>query len=578
MISEVANRAIWISRTRNREAEETLANELGVPPLVAAVLIARGYSVAENAAAFLEPALDRLHDPSLLPDCDAAVREILRAKERKEKIYVHGDYDVDGVSSAAIWTRSLQRLGFDVVAHVPHRIKEGYGIHQMAVEEARELGCKLFLTCDCGSSAHDMVEMAKSFGMRVVVTDHHELSGLMPRAEAVVNPHRKDSEYPYKFLSGAGVAFKVAQKVAEECGAKKEQFQRAYLDLAALGTIADVVPLTGENRIIASFGLKMLTETRKPGIRALKEKALKRADAPLTARDVGWRLGPRLNAAGRIDDADLSLRLLLTDDEIEAREIAEVLDQHNRARKTEQERILEHAFEIIHERQLHTAPLIFVAAPGWHAGVIGIVAGKIAEKLYRPSFVATIGDDNIAKGSARSIPGFNLHEALVQHEDMFLSGGGHERAAGFSVEADRIEEVSEQLLRYASSKLRPEDLIPKLESDVSVTSDEIDFKSVETLAKLEPFGEANPHVRFYIRNAQFSLIAPTSKPEHVRFELEGAYKLRGVGFSFGERLSRFSKGDIVDLLVEPTIDEYNGNRRVDLRLVDLKADSDPLDA
>lgn len=577
MISEGANRAIWISRDRSPQAEEALARKLGITPLVAAVLIARGYVTPEEAAGFLDPSLEGMHDPSLLPDCAAAVREILRAKETGARIYVHGDYDVDGVSSAAIWTRSLQRLGFDVVPHVPHRMKEGYGIHQMAVEEARELGCKLFLTCDCGSSAHDMVEMARAFGMRVIVTDHHEISGNLPRAEAIVNPHRKDSNYPYKYLAGAGVAFKVAQRVAEECGAKKEQFQRAYLDLAALGTIADVVPLTGENRIIASFGLRQLAETKKPGVRALIRKSLKRADRALTARDVAWGLGPRLNAAGRIDDAELSLRLLLTDDDSEAQEIADILDQHNRARKTEQERILEHAVEIIHERQLHTAPLIVVAAPGWHTGVIGIVAGKIVERFYRPAFVAAIGEDGIAKGSARSINGFNLHDALIEHSELFLSGGGHERAAGFSVDANRIEEVSEHLVQYAQRKLRPEDLVPKIESDISVTSNEIDFRSVEMLRKFEPFGEGNPHVRFHVRNAQFAFVTPTSKPEHVRFGLAGTPTLTGVGFSFGERLSRFAEGDIIDLLVEPTIDEFNGNRRIDLRLVDLRSNRDSFD-
>lgn len=551
--------------------------ELGIPGLLAAILVARGFQTAAEAHEFLNPDLSQLHDPLLLPDAKEAVRQIMMAKERGERIYVHGDYDVDGVSSAAIWARSLSRLGFDVVTHVPHRMKEGYGIHSMAVQEAHELGCKLFLTCDCGSSAHLTVDEAKSRGMRVVVTDHHEVGEALPSAEAVVNPHRKDSTYPYKFLAGAGVAFKMAQAVAEECGAKREQFQRAFLDLVALGTIADVVPLTGENRVLAAFGLRHLADTKKPGIRALIRKALRDPARPLTARDVGWGLGPRLNAAGRIDDAEHSLRLLLTDDPNEAEEKATLLDEHNRARRTEQERILEHAEELIFQDNLHTAPLILVAAEGWHAGVIGIVAGKIAERFYRPAFVATIGDDGIAKGSARSIPGFSLYEVITAHGELFLSGGGHERAAGFSLDAARLEEARERLVEYANRTLKPSDLIPKVEADISVHPDEIDFFGVDSLSKMEPFGEANPNVRLELRETTFTFVSPTSKPEHVRFGIGGKASLTGIGFSFGEKLSQFESGDRADMIVEPRIDEFNGNRNVSLRLIELKSDRDSFD-
>ncbi len=572
MAIEGAARAIWTTKTRELVLEAALERELGIPKLLAAVLIARGFTEPDEASKFLSPSLADLHDPLLLPDCAEAVRQLLQAKEANERIYVHGDYDVDGVSSAALWTRSLRRLGFDVVPHVPHRIREGYGIHRLAVEEARDAGCKLFLTCDCGSSAHVTVAMARSFGMRVVVTDHHEVGDVAPEAEALVNPHRKDSAYPYKHLAGVGVAYKVAQAVAEECGASRQQFERAFLDLVALGTIADVVPLTGENRILAWHGLERLSQTKKPGLRALISKAIKKPARPLNSRDVGWALGPRLNAAGRIDDAEHSLRLLLTDDFTEAEEKAELLDQHNRSRRVEQDRILAYAEEIVLERRLHEGPLIIVAAQGWHTGVVGIVAGKLAERYYRPSFVASIGADGVAKGSARSIPGFNLHDLLTAHSDLFLSGGGHERAAGFSIDAGRLEEAQERLEAYAENLLSPEDLVPKIEADLTLHADDLTFAGVEALSKCEPFGEGNPAVRFVISGSPFSFVQPTSKPEHVRFGLAGTANLTGIGFSFGERLARYSAGDQVDLLVEPEIDEFNGSRKVNLRLTNLQSD------
>lgn len=309
-----------VASSRNPLQEDILAKELGVSGLVSAILVSRGYDTPAKAEKFLHPSLDDLHDGRLLPDVGQAVREILLARERGETIFVHGDYDVDGITSAALWTRVLRRLGFSVVSHVPHRIRDGYGIHKYAVREAHQAGAKLLLTCDCGSSAFEAVEMAGRLGMRVVITDHHAVTGSLPRASAVVNPLRKDSGYPFPYLSGVGVAFKVAEVLARELGVSSSKFRRAFLDLVALGTIADVVPLVDENRILTKFGLEQLARTRKPGLRALLEALTLDVRGGLSAWQVGWILGPRLNAAGRIDDAVHALTLLLTDDEKEARE------------------------------------------------------------------------------------------------------------------------------------------------------------------------------------------------------------------------------------------------------------------
>lgn len=560
----------WKSPRRKLDLEAELCSQLGISSLTAATLVARGMTAPETAAKFLSPAADQLHDPRLLPDALSAVSHIMHAKENDHPIYVHGDYDVDGVTSAAIWTRTLRRLGFKVIPHVPHRIKEGYGIHVDAVQQAANAGAKLFLTCDCGSSAHASIEAAKELGMTVVVTDHHELPEKLPAAEAIVNPHRKDSEYPFKSLSGAGVAFKIAQLVSEECGASLELFHRAFLDLACLGTIADVVPLVDENRVIASLGLKQLSNTKKAGLRALISTSGIGNGKPITSFDVGWRLGPRLNAAGRIADAEESLSLLLTEDAIEANGIAAQLEVHNSERKTEQNRILEHAEEIIKDRSFFSDPLIFISAPEWHVGVIGIVAGRLAERYYRPVLVASENEDTgIAKGSARSIPGFNLFEALRANGELFEAFGGHERAAGFSINAARIEEAREQLIQYADGHLTQEVLTPTIIADAEIGVEEVNLATVEELQKLEPFGEANPVPRFIMNRARVANASPTKNPEHAQFEIESQSVLRGIAFKIGNDLMKTHFPADLNLLVELNVDEWNGYKRVNVQLKDF---------
>jgi single-stranded-DNA-specific exonuclease len=540
-----------------------------VPGLLAAALIGRGIRDPGEADAFLNPSLDALHDPLLLPDCDQAVAQVMLAKENRERVYVHGDYDVDGVSSAAIWTRSLQKLGLHVVAHVPHRMKEGYGIHEIAVRDAAESGAKLFLTCDCGSAAFETVALARELGMRVVVTDHHAIGDTLPNAHAVVNPHRSDSTYPFPALAGAGVAFKVAQAVAEAAGASRDSFFRAYLDLACLGTIADIVPLVGENRILAAFGLRQLAETKKVGLQALLKVAMGTdSRKPPSSGDVGWRLGPRLNAAGRVDDADLALRLLLTADETEAASLAGEIDRHNSDRKAIQASIEEEVDEVILKEGLYANPLLFIASDGgWHRGVLGIVAGRVARRYCRPALVAAVDPETgEAHGSARSIPGFDLHAALQANRDLFLSCGGHAAAAGFRMDADRVDEAAERLVGYAASILKDEDLVPTVTADASIAVEELDMASVESLSRLEPTGEANPAPQWALRGVELTRVQPTSKPEHVQFSIRAPVPIDGIGFGMGESFAGRSPGDLVDILVSSEIDEWNGRRKVKLRL------------
>lgn len=552
-------------------AEATLQRELGIQRLLAAALVDRGIDDAESANEFLNPSLDSLHDPKLLPNCEEAVRILMEAREKGQRVFVHGDYDVDGVTSTAIWARALRRLGFDVVPHVPHRIKHGFGVHEDAVFEAMQQGAKVLLTCDCGSSAIGAVKRAKQLGMRVVITDHHEFGGELPAADAIVNPHLPNHDYPFPHLSGAGVAFKVAQRVAEECGATALQFQRAFLDLACVGTIADVVPLHGENRIIAHFGLKALGRTKKVGLEALMRAAQIEPGAKVTSHDVSWRLAPRLNAAGRVDDAALALELMLTDDPARAQSLARRLDELNEERRAEEMRILEQAEETIRELNLANKPLIMVFAEEWHRGVVGIVASRISEKYNRPVLLAAVDPESgIAHGSARSPETFNLHDALMLHRDFFRTCGGHARAAGFSVASDALEEVRSALVQHAGNMLRPEDLVPTRHATTSVSPEEVVHKAFIELERLEPIGEANPKPLFFMPGARLLEVQPTSNPEHVRFRIEAPRPVYGIGFRSAQLFEDVAQGDQVDLLFRAAINRYCGNEYPQIILESLR--------
>ncbi len=549
----------WIVPSRDSLAESRLCDELGVPPLVAAVLVQRGLNDPESARKFLHPTLDDLHDPSLLPDYEAARDAILGARERKELIFIHGDYDVDGVTSASILHRFLNSIGCKVQTHVPHRMKEGYGIHLSAVDAAKAAGAKLFLTCDCGSSAIEQIEAAHEAGMKVVVTDHHTIGAEAPVTEAFVNPHRADSTYLFQDLSGAGVVLKLCAGITRDIGMQPHQFYRAFLDLAALGTIADVMPLVGENRIIAKFGLERLSDTKKIGLQALKK--VTELTGKITAYHVGFVLGPRLNAAGRIDDAAIALQLLLETDELKAMELAQQIEVINVARRAETQRILEEAVAMVQEKGLDGKNLILIGNEGWHAGIVGIVAGRLVEQFRRPVFVASLSSDGkTAKASGRSIAKFNLADALRANMEILLGGGGHAMAAGCSFEYDKLDTVAEALHHYAGQFLTEEDFVLRRHADVEVAPAEVTHSALEAMQMLEPFGCANPTPVFVSRGLKLDQLMPTRNPEHVRVTLRDGESapIQAMGFGLGSRLAEVVPGAVADLLFEPCLDEWNG--------------------
>ena len=560
--------ARWIVPQRNPEEEAVLQRELGIPEIVAALLVQRGYSDPTQAEKFLNPRLEDLHDPRLLPDYDLAESEILGAKERGDLIFVHGDYDVDGVTSAAILHRFLKSVGANVETHVPHRMREGYGIHESPVEVAKKKGAKLFLTCDCGISAHDQVKQAREAGMRVVVTDHHSIGHTLPEAHAVVNPHRTDAEYPFAELSGAGVVFKLCDGLTQALGFPREKYHRAFVDLAALGTIADVMPLIDENRVIAKHGLDRLGDTKKVGIQALKDNS--NISGPVRTYDVGFKLGPRINAVGRIDDSALALKLLLETDYSEAKRMADEIEVLNSDRRDAQQKMIDEAIEIVESRHLYERYVMVVASRDWHPGIVGLVAGRLTERYRRPTFCVVIDEDRgLCKGSARSIPAFSLVNAIRAFPGL-MDGGGHTMAAGCSFEIARLSEVESALEAHAHEILTPDDFIAAYQADLEIRPGDLTLSVMESISMLEPYGESNPEPFLIARSLDLAQINPTKNPAHVQVTLRGedATTVSAVGFSMGERFAQTRVGNKIDVLFQPKLDDFRG-RRVKWQLKDF---------
>jgi len=564
--------AEWKLPTEDKERIASLKAEFGIAHLTAQVLATRNAGSLEEISHFLNPSLDDLHDPKLLPDFDIACAEILRCKEDGKLIFIHGDYDVDGVTSTAILGRFLQKIGCKVYTHVPHRIKEGYGIHASAVDRAHEMGAELFLTCDCGVGAHEQVARAREFGMRVVVTDHHELSETLPNAHAVVNPHRSDSKYPFSGLCGAGVVFKLCAGIAQELDIPKAAFYRAYLDLVTLGTVADMMPLIDENRVMVAFGLKELSVSKKVGLQELLIQSISNFSPgdKLSSTKISFTLAPRLNAPGRLRDSALSLELLLEQDAARANEIVQQIERINYERRSSQEEAVNQAMEMISELGMLDDPVLVVGHKDWHPGVVGLVAGKLLDKFNRPSFAMTIDGDK-AKGSARSIPDYHLADALHRVTHLLYSHGGHEMAAGFSLNSANIEEFRQAMIEDAKSLLSAVKFVKTYHPDVTAQLNEINLASAKNLQKLGPFGMANSEPLFHIKNVKILEIKLTNNPNHGKLRLiQGDSELTAMAFNLPTIIDHFNNGEEVDIIACLDIDTYRGVESVKMILRDIR--------
>jgi single-stranded-DNA-specific exonuclease len=563
----------WNILKHNREQVAKLARETSVSPIIAALLISRGHFEAEAAHKFLNPSFDQIHQPTLLTGLKEAVTRIFQAVERNEKILVWGDYDVDGTTGTVVLRKALELIGANTGFHVPHRFTEGYGINIPALEKAKAEGYSLVISVDCGITSFEPLLWATENGLDVIVTDHHlPKEHALPPALAVVNPNQKGCQYPDKNLAGVGVAFKLAHQLLREKG--KESLVKSFLKVVAIGTIADIMQLTGENRAIVALGLKDLPQAKNYGLRALMEVAA--CTREMTAYDVGFRIAPRLNAAGRMDAAGAVVELLETDDFEKARILADHLDRRNRERQEMQKQIVQLVFEeFMSGGGRRTSPhFAVVAGNGWHRGVIGLAAAKISEKLHRPAIVISL-ENGVGVGSARSIKPYHLLNGLDSCTELMEKHGGHAQAAGMTIKAENIEILRQKLNQHALSVLSEDDLIPEIHIDAILTSQNLSLDLVQELKQLEPFGAGNPKPTFMTRNLILSSEPLIMKEKHLKLRLTDAGKKsfeavwwNGVEEADGLHLRPNTQFDVA---YTPETNTWNGNTRLQLVVKDLRA-------
>lgn len=564
----------WVLPGTSQLDVAPLASALSLHPLAARILIHRGYATPEAASAFLADRLTDLPDPFLMKGLQKAVKRICEALKERQRITLYGDYDVDGVCSTALLALFLRQLGGDVTTYIPHRIGEGYGLNPQAIQLLAQQGTRVLVTLDCGINSIAEVSKANALGLDVIVVDHHAVPSELPPAMAVLNPHQSGCDYPTHHLCAAGVAFNLCiglrKELREQCFFKdrKEPNLRSMLDLVALATIADVVPLTGANRVLVKHGLEEIAAARRPGVRALKEVAGVPTFGPVSSGQVGFRLGPRINAAGRLHDASLGLQLLCSESIEAARPLAQALDAANVERQGIEQQILAEALAQAKDWQ---SKGLVLHSEAWHPGVIGIVASRVVERFHRPTVLVAV-KDGIGRGSARSIDGFHLVSALQDCAGHLLKYGGHKQAAGLSIEANRLSAFSEAFAAVASQKLTDDDVVPRCRVDVLVSLSELSAEAAKGIEVLGPFGSGNPEPVFASRGlTATSRLVPSrreGRADHLKLLFDSAPHLDAIGFGMGDRLALVAGP--LDLAYQVSIDEWNGRERLSLKLKDLR--------
>ena len=559
----------WLLHNVSPAEVERLSAALKVSPLVASILINRGLGDLARAEMFLNPKLAQLRDPFEIPNIKMGAERVLLAKERGEKVVVYGDYDVDGVTGTAILVHTFKFLGLDVTPYIPHRYGEGYSLSLDSVRKIAALGVKLIVTVDCGIASAKEVAEANRLGLDVVVTDHHNLPLELPLAKAVINPKMISGEHPSKYLAGAGVAFKFAWALLKTAGVRDAVFLTSLLDLAALGTLADVVPLTDENRILAVGGLSLINERKRVGLKSLAEAASLKDK--ITVNNVYFALSPRLNSAGRLEHASHSLELLLTDDPEQAKKLAQGLNKINTRRQDIGVGIKEEVFGQLTPAYVAEHKLIVLSGQGWHPGVIGIIASQAVDAYYRPTVLIGI-NDGVGRGSARSVDGVNIFALLDSCRDLLLDFGGHEGAAGFSIAVDNIPELQRRLKIKVEELIGPEQLLPTVEIDAELEPAQVSLGLVRDLERLAPFGEANQAPLLLLRGMRLTdrkKVGKGGKHLKARFERDGV-NLETIGFGLGELADTLVFQQRYDLAVNLESNEYNGFESVQLSLSDLR--------
>lgn len=548
----------------NPRLKVSLSRELNISKILAQILINRGINNTEEAQRFLKADLTHLLDPYSFPDMRYAVSLIRKSAKDKEKIVIFGDYDVDGLTALTLLKSTLSKIGLEAIHYIPHRIKEGYGLNKNSVQFAKQKGAKLLITVDCGTNSYEPVKELRRHNIDVIITDHHEPAHKQayPPASAIINPKLKDSGYKYRDLSGVGVAYKLCQAIRDEVLAED-------LDLVSLGTIADVVPLTGENRVIVKAGLLRLSETQRPGLKALMEISRIRGRR-ITSEFVSYILGPRINASGRMDTAETALDLLMSEEDDQARKLARIVEAHNRQRQKIENQILEEAQDLI-DREINFKEhrIIVIAKENWHQGVLGIVASKLADRFYRPTIIISLTED-LCKGSGRSIKNFHLFHALTECKEFLKAFGGHSHAAGLIITRDNIEAFKNKINHLAKDILRLEDLLPSLDIDMELNLSDVNEEVISGFAALEPFGTGNPEPLFYTRNLRLKGEPQVLSRDTLKFWVTDGYlTLQAIGFGMGGFKDSLVNAEYFDLVYNCQVDDWEGKRTILLEAKDI---------
>ncbi len=544
---------------------EEISNKYNLNKLISTILANRNITTEEEIRLFLSPTRKDFHNPFLITDMEKSVNRIIKAIENKEKVTIYGDYDVDGITSITVLKSFLNDRGLETFQYIPNRLNEGYGLNNNAIEKIKHQGCDLMITVDCGISAINEIDYANSIGIETIITDHHEPGNEIPKAFAVIDNKRKDSKYPFRELAGVGVVFKLIQAIGIKLGLKEEEYLK-YLDIVCVGTISDIVPLVDENRVIAKLGLMLIRQTRNIGLKSIIDTS---GYTKIDSNSISFGIAPRINACGRMGKAEDALELFLSKNYNEVSELAKKLNDYNKLRQDTEKEIYENAIKQIEQNKLDKNNSIIVGGHNWHHGVIGIVSSKITEMYFKPSILLSFEEDGIGTGSGRSIPGFDLHEALTKCLDSVEKFGGHSMAVGLTVKKENFEKFQKEFEQIATSS-NVSDIVPVINIDAKIDFSAINKDMVESLKQLEPFGEGNKMPVFVFKNLKIDSIRALSEGKHLKLTLkEGNTVVNAIGFNIGSLADEYRIGDRIDVVGVLEINNFNGVESLQINIKDI---------
>ena len=553
----------WQIYEIEQERINKISEQHHINKLLASILVNRNID-EKQIESFLNPTRKSFHDPFLMPDMKKAVDRILQAMQNKEKMIIYGDYDVDGITSITVLKSFLEDRGIHVDSYIPNRLEEGYGLNKPAIEKIAENEYQLMITVDCGISGIGEIEYANSLGIETIVTDHHEVGECLPNAIAVVDAKRKDNKYPCRDLAGVGVVFKLIQAIGIKLGLEEKDYLK-YLDIVCIGTISDIVPLVDENRAIAKLGLLLVRQTKNLGLQSL---LISSGYKNIDSTTISFGVAPRINACGRIGHADEALKLFLSKDIYEVNELTKKLNEYNKIRQETEKNIYEDAVNQIEQNKLNEKNAIIVSGENWHHGVIGIVSSKITDLYFKPS-ILLCNEGEFSKGSGRSIPGFDLHQALMQCQDTIDRFGGHAMAIGITIKTDKFQEFAEEFENVAK-EAKIDEIIPIINIDAKIELNEINKEMVESLKLLEPYGEGNKMPIFAFKNLRIDSIRALSEGKHIKLTLRDNNNIiNAIGFNLGKIAEEYRIGDKIDVVGTLEINSFNGVESLQINIKDV---------